>query len=107
VKYADVDPELNLRLIAERLGWPDGALEACTAIAAAHPAWTSVYWGVGPVGRPPQPGYRATLRMHDERGHREVELYAQDPAELAERMADVDRQAMVWPAHLTPLTPPR
>jgi hypothetical protein len=106
VKYIDPDPALNRRLIAERLGWPDGALDACTAIAAAHPTW-AIYWSAGQPGQPPQPGYRASMEVHDRHGTRKVELYSPDPAEMAERMADIERQVPVWPAHLTPLTPPR
>lgn len=106
MKYADVDPDLNRRLVAERLRWPAGALEACTALAAAHPEWT-IYWSAGQPGQPPQPGYRASLRVHGDHGTRKVELFAPDPADLAARMADVERQEPVWPAHLTPLTPPR
>lgn len=33
----------NRRIIAERTGWPAGALEACEQIQAAHPAW-DVNW---------------------------------------------------------------
>ncbi|GGL21584.1 hypothetical protein [Mangrovihabitans endophyticus] len=42
-------PELgrrNRRLIAERLHWPDGALEACERIDRCHPGWMST-WAPG------------------------------------------------------------
>lgn len=35
--------ERNQRLIAERTGWPEGALEACRRIETEFPAW-SVGW---------------------------------------------------------------
>jgi len=36
----------NRRVLAERLGWPDGTLEACEELEAEHPAW-HVFWGDG------------------------------------------------------------
>lgn len=114
----DIDPDLNRRLIAKRLGWPDDALAECLAVEAAArqrairdnrrtpPEWL-VYWGRGRLDQPPQPGYRALMWVHDERGHRRVELFAEDPGGLTEQMEDVERSLPVWPAHLTPLTPPR
>ena len=39
-------PELagrNRQLIAERIGWPEGAVELCEEIEQAHPDW-SVFW---------------------------------------------------------------
>ena len=104
MKYADVDLEENMRLLAERLGWPGGALEACLALEAAHPGWRA-YWSRGPYGRPPQPGFR--VRYDDGRGYRPAELYAEDPAELPARMAEVEEARPAWPARLTPLSPPR
>lgn len=58
-----VDPERNRRLIAERLGWPDGALEAVVQLEQAHPEW-NIWWTRGglPLGAPA--GYRASLRRH-------------------------------------------
>lgn len=107
MKFAvDIDPDLNRRLIAKRLRWPDGALAECTLLEGAHPEWL-VYWGRGPLDQEPQPGYRAIRWVQDERGHRRVELFAEDPAELPAQMLDVERSLPVWPAHLTPLVPPR
>lgn len=33
----------NMRIIAQRLRWPDGALAACERIEDEHPGW-SVWW---------------------------------------------------------------
>ena len=122
MKYADVDPDLNRRLIAERYGWPDDALAQCILLEGAararelerqeqNPEWRApawlVYWGRGPFGQPPQLGYRAVTWVQDQHGHRKVELFAEDPAGLPDRMADVERALPDWPAHLTPLVPPR
>lgn len=42
----DVDVEMlarNRRLMAERRGWPAGALEVCERLDREHPGW-SVWW---------------------------------------------------------------
>lgn len=56
-----VDPELNRQLIAERLGWPTGALEACLALEAAYPRWI-VHWTSGGTPACPDAGYRALVQ---------------------------------------------
>lgn len=46
------DPGRNRRVLAERLGYPDGALAACIDIENEHPSWI-VYWtrgGAKPAG---------------------------------------------------------
>jgi hypothetical protein len=53
--------ERNRAVIAERLGWPDGALEACQDLEQRHPAWHVTYV-LGGVPSAPTPGYRAYLR---------------------------------------------
>jgi hypothetical protein len=53
--------ETNRALIAKRLGWPDGALEACQTLEERHPAWHITYVPGG-VPAAPAPGYRAYLR---------------------------------------------
>jgi len=45
-ELAPIGPEMgrrNRRLIAERTGWPKGAVEACEAIERDHPGWRVDY----------------------------------------------------------------
>ena len=75
-------PELaakNRRLFAQRLGWPDGALEACEQLDQAHAGW---YANWSPGGSPSRPdaGYY-TRRWHQERG--EPFAYGRTPEELS------------------------
>ena len=49
--------ERNLVLLAERLHWPEGALEIVRELEARNPG-TSVYWGVGRLSDP-KPGFYA------------------------------------------------
>jgi hypothetical protein len=77
-----VDPALNRRLVAERLGWPDGALEACSALEADYPAW-HVFWTRGGLPRSPERGFRA---IHEERNRR-TELYAPTAEDLRAQVA--------------------
>jgi hypothetical protein len=76
-----VDPALNRRLVAERLGWPDGALDACTALEAEFPAW-HVFWTRGGLPRSPERGYRATCEVR----HRRTELYAPTAEDLRDQL---------------------
>lgn len=97
------DPEENRRLIAERLRWPTGALEACAAIEQEFPAWM-VWWNDGALPVAPLPGYRASLLLH---GHR-AELYASTADELRAQVATVDAELprSEFPARFTPLVEP-
>jgi hypothetical protein len=59
-------PELarrNRRVFAERLRWPEGALEACEAIDQEHPGWTASYRHAQHGGDPA--GYYANRWVHD------------------------------------------
>jgi hypothetical protein len=38
----------NRRVIAERVGWPDGALQACQEFDERHPGWYA--WWLPPAG---------------------------------------------------------
>ncbi|AGL19478.1 hypothetical protein [Actinoplanes sp. N902-109] len=58
---SDPDPERNRELVAQRLGWPDGALNNCRALEAEFPDW-SVFWTNGGLPKDQQPGYRAMTR---------------------------------------------
>lgn len=55
------DPGANRRLIAERLGWPTGAVEACEWIEAAAPGWHAA-WSHGDGQEWDRPGYYAERR---------------------------------------------
>lgn len=81
------DPLHNRRLIAERLGWPDGALDACLALEADFPRW-SVYWTKGGLPPDPRRGYRAFARVHWAR----FDAVAETPEELRERLDEADAQ---------------
>jgi hypothetical protein len=66
-------PELawrNRRIIAARIGWPAGALEACEAVEKARPDWDP-YW---------RDGFYATRRGPRTRGEQPV--YGADAAAL-------------------------
>lgn len=95
---APVGPELasrNRRILAERLRWPAGALEACEAIAADWPRWNAYYsHGVGQ-----DPGYYAT---HNDHYHLEPAMYGVDPAALVEAIAAHSKTC----AKLQPVPPP-
>jgi len=78
-----VDPERNRELLAGRLGWPDGALDACRHVETGHPGW-HVWWSRNPWRRdgqaPPGPAYcaaRKDARWNDR------SLYAPTPEDLA------------------------
>lgn len=64
---SDLDPpgpELrrkNRRLIAERTGWPEGAVEACEQIEEAAPGW-DCGWSIGGAYEWTQSGYYAQRR---------------------------------------------
>lgn len=73
------DPELNRRLVAERLGWPEGAAEACRELERDFPEWM-VFWSRGSYPEPSDRGYRAVLQRHNHH----VQLLASDPATLRE-----------------------
>lgn len=75
--------ERNRKLIAARLGWPDGALDACRQLEAARPGWYA-WWSRNPWRRdgkvPPGPAFGAA-RVDAHGG--EPSLYAATPDALA------------------------
>ncbi|GAA1028029.1 hypothetical protein GCM10009557_11570 [Virgisporangium ochraceum] len=74
-------PELfaaNQRVLAERLGWPLGAVEACQSIDEEFPGWYTLYW---PVHRGKPAGYYA---FHDNSNWMEPHLYGATPDDLRE-----------------------
>lgn len=48
----------NRHVIAARVGWPDGAAEACEMIEMQHPDWYPNWWGGGSIWQP-EPGFYA------------------------------------------------
>jgi hypothetical protein len=99
---ADSLASRNRRALAERLRWPDGALEECERLARDHPRWW-VVWdrGCTTPGWERPAGYRACLvdlsiRRWPKPG---VELrawwLAATLAELAALMAEVQESVVV------------
>jgi len=82
-----VDPAESRRLIAERGGWPAGALEACAQLALEYESWL-VFWTAGGMPLSPDPGFRAVLVLH---GHRS-NLHAATIEELRVQVAAVDAE---------------
>jgi hypothetical protein len=84
-----IDEERNRELIAERLGWPEGAVEACRELEGRWPDWR-VDYDTGRVPGSPGPGYAAGL---DQSlfwlGYRPA-LRAPSPEELEELIRDAD-----------------
>lgn len=71
----------NRRLIAERLDWPDGAVQECEAVEAERPDW-AVTWAAGGGLTWIRPGFYA----HRLRWSREPWLYAATAGELRKRI---------------------
>ena len=80
-----LSPELQERsrkLVAERLGWPGGALEACREIESRFPRWYC-WWTSSPYPDPGfQPAYGAARIGAAPLGGQS--LYARTAGELAE-----------------------
>lgn len=77
------DPEENRTLIAERMGWPDGAVEACRDLEREFPSWT-VYWVSGELPAAPRRGFQA---IFDDHHHRMARAFGETPEELRENLA--------------------
>lgn len=100
----------NRRVIAERVGWPAGAVEACEAIDAAHDGWYTT-WVDGYIvtidGRSElkPTGYYAQSRVFKEA----APVYGATPQELAEAIETWAVPEDSWWAHrYRPLNvPPR
>lgn len=79
----------NQRLIAERTGWPDGALEACIDLEDRHPGW-NVSW----MGENVTPGWERPAGFyasHPTSGHvvEKIEAFAATAAELEPLLVEV------------------
>jgi hypothetical protein len=79
-------PELyayNRRILAERLGWPGGAVVICQLIDHWCPGWHSSYWHANPwTGRP-----AGWFAFHDDAAAREEHLYGATPQDLRKAIA--------------------
>lgn len=74
----------NRRILAERLDWPAGALDACERIEPEHPGWSIFYCGPNTVPGFEKPaGFWATRR-----GLHACEVFAADPDELVRAIED-------------------
>jgi len=95
------DVMTSRRLIAKRLGWPDGALEACVELEADFPDWV-VFWTRGGLPSDRDPGYRAVLNLHGF----VCSLRAETVEGLRDQVAtvDADLPRRVFPTPFTPLT---
>jgi hypothetical protein len=93
----------NRQLIAERLGWPDGALDACTALEADYPDWAVFWTDRRPADEPGyrEPGYRAVLLMHGW----VCKMQTASIGELRARVAEVDERLprLEFPTPISPL----
>jgi hypothetical protein len=71
----------NRRVLAERLGWPAGALEECEQLDAAYPGW-SITWSPGNTvrGFERPAGFYGVDRNY--KGWAPVHAYGATPAEL-------------------------
>lgn len=81
----------NRRLIAERLHWPDGALEACEQLESEHPGFEVAWFGENRSARPEfnKPAGFYAWRAGDQPGqmwadgwHGRHEWYGTTPDEL-------------------------
>lgn len=93
------DEEQAREIVAERLGWPPGAVEACRAVEEKHPTWYC-WWTPGPWPRRGGPAYGAA-RIHRRVG--DANLYADTPSELSELIAKTTEEEArnSWPCRFS------
>ncbi|MEV6350904.1 hypothetical protein [Actinoplanes sp. NPDC051851] len=93
----------NRRLIAERTGWPDGALETCERLDEDHQGWSVMWVAENPgVGREHPAGFSATRSgwrllggddLWGDNHRRAVLVFAPTVPELEER---IDHMTARW-----------
>lgn len=87
-----IDHEKNRQILADRCGWPDGALDACREIEARFPAW-HCWWTDSPWradGQVPDgPCFGADRVKHARAGGA---LYAVTPDEVAQMIKEADER---------------
>lgn len=77
-------PELlrhNRRVMAERIGWPDGAVEACDKLQDAYPGWNPGWQPESTIRGFEHPAGYFASRLG--RRYNEPVAYGSDPDELA------------------------
>jgi hypothetical protein len=76
----------NQKLIAERTGWPEGALKTCWELEGKHPGWMVDWLHENTIKGFERPaGFRASLIQ----GMHKCDVFAPDPAELESLMEAV------------------
>jgi hypothetical protein len=85
----------NRRVIAERLGWPDGVLETCEQTEPQHPGW-SLSW---------HKDDETFTAMHQVRQISYRYVRCQTIEGLAEKMREADAQAAAQMAEWELITP--
>lgn len=76
----------NQKLIAERTGWPEGALQTCWEIEGRHPGWMVDWLHENTIkGFERAAGFRASLLE----GLHQCDVFAAEPAELESLMEAV------------------
>ena len=81
------------RLLADRLHWPDGVLEACEAVEAGHPGWHATWNPGGGTCQWARAGYYA---LPDNRRHDDPPAYGATPEQLREAIDDHPAQYRRW-----------
>jgi hypothetical protein len=79
-----IGPDLlrhNRRVMAERIGWPDGALEACDKLEAAYPDWIVGWQRESTITGFARPAGFYASRWS--RRYNEPSAYGEDPLDLA------------------------
>ncbi|MFI9741595.1 hypothetical protein [Streptomyces sp. NPDC052494] len=77
----------NVRVLAERMGWPEGIAERLVVIERCFPAWLTSY---ARLDTPNVPAGSCTARLERPVGEFAPALVAADPAELAAMVAEED-----------------
>ena len=86
-----IGPDLlrhNRRVMAERLGWPDGAVETCDWLQDAYPDWISGWQAEQAI-----PGFEKPAGYYASRWHRR----SNEPAAYGADMLDLAVAIETWP----------
>jgi hypothetical protein len=96
----------NRRSAAERCGWPDGVLDECERLDAAHPGWSVGWLPANDIKGWERPaGYCASLpgpslpsgdQLRKETWERAPRVFAETPAELEELIAAMDSRVEAY-----------
>jgi hypothetical protein len=98
---AESRSQRNQRLIAERTGWPPGALDTCRRLEVEHPGWRVAWLRENryPGFERPAGWLASNETIHLEGAdddlpgrRRSARLFAQTPEALVKRMADLEER---------------